>query len=113
MTSIASKVYTAENSGGEIVLILGEPGLGREEFQERALGWCRDYPYDDGDTPPHVLELYEWLSLADAGAWIGGEIPLVGETWKLMEMRAHFATVSYEYAGGGHGEFLIIKAKGA
>ncbi len=93
------KVYTAEDSGGEIWYLVSRTGYGREDFKRDVLAWVKD---EDGDVAPPELKLYEWPDHYEAGVWLTGEPPqsgMKGLSWKERAKEAEFGEVKYVYPG--------------
>lgn len=90
------RVFTAENSGGDIIVIHSAPGFTRDSFTTYVLSAMREL---DGDDPnAQHLDLYEWEP-DDFAKWYSGDscIPFIG--WDRMAENACYGRIEYCWPG--------------
>lgn len=98
-------VFTAEKSDGDIYVVAGRAGLGRESFAEFVIEYLRTLP--DDEATPAQLDLYEWRDERAAGVWMVGSGANLepGQAWPSVIRNANFGEVRLEYLGDGESDY--------
>jgi hypothetical protein len=90
-------VFTAENQGGDIIIIHAEAGFHRESFTTYVLSHMREL---DGDDPnANYLALYEWDEHETFARWLMGSECVPWVSWPRMAEEACYGSLEYVYPG--------------
>lgn len=89
---MTTRIFTAENNDGTIVVIHAAPGFTRDSFTAYVMSVMRD-------VDSFYLDLYEWDDDETFARWMMGEecVPFV--SWPRMAENARYGSIQWCYPG--------------